>query len=57
MILMYSPDVQVQIRYTRPDGTKCLRVLTQTQRVTKSRADAEREISVRISLRVRLVVS
>ncbi|CAN0346779.1 unnamed protein product, partial [Ectocarpus sp. 8 AP-2014] len=33
---------QVQIRYTRLDGTKCLRVLTKTQRVTKSKAAAER---------------
>lgn len=38
---------QVQIRYTRLDGTKCLRVLTKTQRVTKSKSHAEKSMSVR----------
>ncbi|CAM9576247.1 unnamed protein product, partial [Hapterophycus canaliculatus] len=39
---------QVQIRYTRLDGTKCLRVLTKTQRVTKSKSDAEKSISMAV---------
>lgn len=39
--------LQVQIRYTRPDGMKCMRVLTKTQRVTKSKVEAEKSMSVR----------
>ncbi|CAN0461917.1 unnamed protein product, partial [Ectocarpus sp. 12 AP-2014] len=39
---------QVQIRYTRLDGTKCLRVLTKTQRVTKSKAAAERSMEMAV---------
>lgn len=37
---------QVQIRYTRPDGMKCMRVLTKTQRVTKSKTTAESSMQV-----------
>ncbi|CAN0521142.1 unnamed protein product, partial [Scytosiphon promiscuus] len=48
--VMAERRVQVQIRYTRLDGTKCLRVLTKTQRVTKSKSDAEKSISVRAVL-------
>lgn len=51
-----SLPFQVQIRYTRLDGTKCLRVMTKTQRVTKSRAHAEQSISVRV-VRARLAVA
>lgn len=50
-----TPHVQVQIRYTRLDGTKCLRVMTKTQLVTKSRAHAEQSISVRVTA-ARLIV-
>eukprot|EP00752_Nemacystus_decipiens_P004090 g3743.t1 len=39
---------QVQIRYTRLDGTKCLRVMTKTQPVTKNRAHAEQSISMAV---------
>ncbi|CAM9885732.1 unnamed protein product [Ectocarpus sp. 6 AP-2014] len=39
---------QVQVRYTRLDGTKCLRVLTKTQRVTKSKAAAERSMEMAV---------
>ncbi|CAM9853394.1 unnamed protein product, partial [Sphacelaria rigidula] len=35
---------QVQIRYTRPNGMKCVRVLTKTQRVTKDKRTAEESI-------------
>ncbi|CAM9807916.1 unnamed protein product, partial [Laminaria digitata] len=37
---------QVQICYTRPDGMKCMRVLTRTQKVTRSKKVAERSMSV-----------
>ena len=46
--LLSAPvDAQVQIRYTRPDGTKIMRVLTRTQKVTRSKKVAESSMTVR----------
>lgn len=39
---------QVQICYTRPDGMKCMRVLTRTQKVTRSKKVAERSMSMAV---------
>ena len=33
---------QVQIRYTKPNGMKCMRVMTQVKPVTANRAEAEK---------------
>ncbi|CAM9197262.1 unnamed protein product [Chrysoparadoxa australica] len=36
-----SVPFQVQLRYTKRDGTKCLRVMTQNQKITRSQEKAE----------------
>eukprot|EP00904_Undaria_pinnatifida_P010400 jgi/Undpi1/6490/HiC_scaffold_20.g08969.m1 len=43
-----SVHVEVQIRYTRPDGMKCMRVLTRTQKVTRSKKEAEGSMSMAV---------
>lgn len=47
---------QVQINYTRPDGMKCVRILTKTQRVTRDKRTAEKSISVSANVRSSLAL-
>lgn len=39
---------QLQITYTRLNGMKCVRIMTQSQQVTANRADAEQEADLRV---------
>jgi hypothetical protein len=39
---------QLQITYTRLNGMKCVRVMTQSQQVTTNRAEAEQEADLRV---------
>lgn len=39
---------QVQIRYTRKDGMKCLRVLSKAQPITFKRAQAEKNLRMEL---------
>eukprot|EP00118_Oscarella_pearsei_P013307 m.105432 g.105432 ORF g.105432 m.105432 type:complete len:807 (+) comp37219_c0_seq1:49-2469(+) len=40
---------QVQIRYTRQDGVKCIRVISSEQKVTQSREKMEKSINVAVT--------
>ena len=41
-----SLPFQMQIRYTKPNGSKCLRVVTKTKPVTTDRSQAERNARI-----------
>ncbi len=40
---------QVQLRYTRPNGMQCLRVLTQARPITRNRREAEKHVNVAVA--------
>jgi hypothetical protein len=40
--------IQVQINYTKPNGMKCCRVITERRRVTTRRSKSEKEVDVSV---------
>lgn len=45
---LHSVPIQLQIKYTRLDGMKCLRVVTIPRKVTTDRTTAEKNVNVSV---------
>jgi len=43
-----SLPFQVQIHYTRPDGSKCIRIISQRKEITHKSEEAEKDVDVAI---------
>eukprot|EP01114_Cavostelium_apophysatum_P018407 TRINITY_DN5686_c0_g1_i1.p1 TRINITY_DN5686_c0_g1~~TRINITY_DN5686_c0_g1_i1.p1 ORF type:complete len:465 (+),score=190.44 TRINITY_DN5686_c0_g1_i1:1431-2825(+) len=49
MLKLYSVPFQLQLRYTRLDGTKCLRIITVPKKATQDRKIAEKSLNVSVA--------
>lgn len=43
-----SVPFQVQIRYTKMDGTKCVRIISSEKKISKDRTASEKDLNVSV---------